>query len=356
MAWLGLVGHDAAVERFRRAIDSGRLASTFLFVGPEGIGKRRFALQLAKSFLCERSDPAELNPCGQCPACQQVAAGTHPDLDLIAKPEDRSEIPVALLIGDAQHRMRAGLCYNISMKPASGRRRIAILDDADALNEEGANCLLKTLEEPPPGAILILIGTSAQRQLPTIRSRSQIVRFSPLTNEQVAQILIEQGLAISEESARYAAELSGGSVAKAVELVEPRVLEFRKEFLSALANIDIDANTLAKSVAEFIDEAGKEGAAKRARFRQVVDFASTFYRAVLLRCGEIASPMDRDVDETADRVARWWIGGGEGASHGLERCLDATLAIDSNGNQATTIDAWLDDLSTIHRTGYPPTV
>lgn len=353
MAWLGLEGHDSVVERFRHALEAGRLASTFLFVGPSGIGKRRFATQLAKSLLCERSAPEQLSPCGQCPACLQVEAGTHPDIDIVSKPEDRAEIPVALLIGDAQHRMRAGLCYNISTKPASGKRRIAILDDADALNEEGANCLLKTLEEPPPGAVLILIGTSAQRQLPTIRSRSQIVRFSPLPLATVEQILLAQGLASAPQTARYAAELSGGSIARAVELAEPRVAEFRKEFLQALGNVDFDTGAIGKMLAEFIDEAGKEGALKRARFRQVVEFASAFYRTILLRVAHIDTADDRDLDEVGQRVARWWIGGGEGAAHGIERCLDATMAIDSNANQATTIDTWLDDLATLHRTGYP---
>ena len=171
MVWQNIRGHDRIIDKFRRAIGKSRLASTFLFVGPAGIGKRTFALALAKALLCERASEQQLEPCGQCPSCVQVASLNHPDVELIAKPADKAFIPLEQLIGDAEHRMRAGLCYNISLRPFSGRRKIAILDDADYLNKEGANCLLKTLEEPPPQSVLILIGTSEQRQLPTIRSR-----------------------------------------------------------------------------------------------------------------------------------------------------------------------------------------
>src|SRR5207244_12270207 len=124
----------------------------------------------------------------------QVALLNHPDVEVIAKPADKAFIPLELLIGDAEHRMRAGLCYSIALKPYSGRRKVAIIDDADYLNKEGANCLLKTLEEPPQNTVLILIGTSEQRQLPTIRSRCQIVRFQPLAESDVAELLIEMAL------------------------------------------------------------------------------------------------------------------------------------------------------------------
>src|SRR6476469_3932446 len=205
MTWQNIRGHDRVVEKFRRALARGRLASTFLFVGPSGIGKRTFALALAKGLLCERVPEARLEPCGECPSCLQVASLNHPDVEVISKPADKAFIPLELLIGDAEHRMRAGLCYNIALKPYSGRRKISILDDADYLNKEGANCLLKTLEEPPPQSVLILIGTSEQRQLPTIRSRCQIVRFSPLTETDIAELLVSTGACSDPDRARQAA-------------------------------------------------------------------------------------------------------------------------------------------------------
>ncbi len=180
MAWQGIEGHDRVVERFRRALVRGRLASTYLFVGPAGVGKRRFAEKLAQALLCSRVAAREMAPCGTCDACVQAASLTHPDMYVLEKPPDRSSIPLAAFVGGDAHRMREGLCHDIALKPFMGGRKVAIIDDADWLNEESANALLKTLEEPPPDSVLILIGTAADKQLATIRSRSQIVRFALL--------------------------------------------------------------------------------------------------------------------------------------------------------------------------------
>ena len=258
MSWLGIEGHDAIVERFRRSIAAGRLGSTFLFVGPAGVGKRTFALRLAQSLLCEQAKVRPLDPCGTCAACTQVIAGTHPDLDIIAKPADKSFIPLQLLIGEKQHRLRDGLCACIAMRPAHGGRKFGIIDDADYLNQEGANCLLKTLEEPPASSILILIGTSPQRQLPTIRSRCQIVRFQPLEHSICARLLRQLELASDESHAQQLAALCQGSLARAADWSDPGLSDFREMFRQALSNPALDSQKLAKTVADFVNAAGKE--------------------------------------------------------------------------------------------------
>src|SRR5687768_8210504 len=97
-----LRGHAKTLDQFRRALQRGRLASTFLFVGPAGIGKRTFALTLAQGLLCERVPEERLEPCGACPSCHQVLAGSHPDVEVVKKPADKSFLPVELLIGDAE--------------------------------------------------------------------------------------------------------------------------------------------------------------------------------------------------------------------------------------------------------------
>ena len=216
MSWQGIEGHDEVVAKFRQALERRRLASTFLFVGPAGIGKRLFALKLAQALLCQVNAAESLEPCGRCPGCVQAAAGTHPDLITISKPEGKSAIPVALLIGDKDHRMDEGLCHAISLKPFMGGRKIAVIDDVDDLNQEGANCLLKTLEEPPPQSLLILIGTSADKQLPTIRSRAQIIRFRPLEESVLAELLLREGVVEDSTAAARLARYSQGSFERAL--------------------------------------------------------------------------------------------------------------------------------------------
>ena len=129
--------------------------------------------------LCERQDK-KFEACGRCPACLQVAAGSHPDFVVSGRPEESNEVPIETI---------RDLCQGFGLKSARGRGRIAILDDADDLNDASANCFLKTLEEPPPRSLLLLIGTSADRQLPTIRSRCQVVTFAPLKNEDLRAVL-----------------------------------------------------------------------------------------------------------------------------------------------------------------------
>jgi DNA polymerase III subunit delta' len=341
MSWQNIRGHDAVVEKFRRAIGKRRLASTFLFVGPPGIGKKTFALKLAQGLLCERMPEERLDPCGECPSCHQVLSLNHPDVELVTKPADKAFIPLEQLIGDAEHRMREGLCYHIALKPYSGRRKVAIIDDADYLNKEGANCLLKTLEEPPPRSLLILIGTSEQRQLPTIRSRCQIVRFRPLPEADVEELLVESGLSDAAQ-ARTAAAHSKGSMERAALWCDSRLVEFRRDLLTLLSKAEIDIQSAAKQISQFVDEAGKESAAKRQRMRLTLSLAEEFFRAALLARESGRQPTDADLAAAVSRALRWMPP--ELPLAKLDVCLNAYGHIDANVNQAIFIEWWLDDL------------
>jgi len=349
MSWHGIHGHDSIVERFRRSLEMNRLASTFLFVGPSGIGKRKFALKLAQALLCEERDEKDLDPCDNCPACQQVRAQTHPDVELVAKPRNRSFIPVELFIGDREHRMQEGLCHNIALKPFGGKRKIAIIDDADHLNQEGANCLLKTLEEPPPASVIILIGTSEQRQLPTIRSRCQIIRFQPLPDDVLAELLIDNNMADGAEQAKQLARLAGGSLDRAAEIAEADLATFRAEFQESLASGGWDVPSMCKLVAGFVDAAGKEAAARRARLRQVIGQALEFYHQLMRTQCEAPGECDELLEQRIAMVRSRGQGDVDVSSACLERCLDALAQVDANANQATLIECWLDDLSLIAR-------
>jgi DNA polymerase-3 subunit delta' len=348
MTWQGIEGHDDIVAKFRAMLAGGRLASTFLFVGPAGVGKGGFAVRLAATLLCQNRAAAALDPCGICPACQQVAAGTHPDLLRVAKPADKTFIPLELFIGSKEKRMQEGLCHDISLKPFMGGRRVAIIDDADYLNEEGANCLLKTLEEPPPRSVLILIGSSVDRQLPTIRSRAQIVRFRPLSTSLVADLLIARGIVSDPDQANRLASVSGGRLALAADMAAPGLWQFRDALVAQLGEGDFDNVEFAKTLTAFVDEAGKEAAPRRARMRLVIGIAVDFYRD-LLRALAGGDPVHGELRQAAGRAAAGGRFDHVDVLALVDRCLETLGHVDRNANQSALLECWLDDLAQIAR-------
>jgi DNA polymerase III subunit delta' len=321
--WRGILGQDEVVAHFRQTLSAGRLASTYLFVGPPGIGKRKFALELAHSLLCTQTAEASLDACGECDSCRMFAAGNHPDVEVVSLPKDKSALPIELFIGDKEHRNQEGLCHRLGRRPFFGRHKVAIVDDADHFSIPSANCLLKTLEEPPASALMILLGTSPSRQLPTIRSRSQVVRFRPLDAQIVADILLQTGVVADHELACRAAELSEGSVEKAVRLVDPELWNFRDQLLRMLQTERLDGVRLARAIQSFVDEAGKEPVKKRERLRTIIDFAVENYRYQL-----------RKHDAAV-----------ETAMSALDVSLAALEYIDRNANIALVIQWWCESLS-----------
>jgi len=326
--WQTIRGHDVIVERFRRAFGRGRLAGSFLFTGPPGVGKRRFAFALAMGLLCKTQD--NLNPCGACDACKlfggkeatdfDFETGTfdspHPDLFYIAKPPDKSFLPMELLVGDKEHRGREGLCYNISRTPFLQNGKVAIINDADFFNAEGANALLKTLEEPPPDAVLILIGTSTAKQLPTIRSRCQIVRFSPLSPDVLSAILVEKNIAPSAAQGEQWAIQAEGSLDQAKELADGDVDTLRRELTNYLTAPHWDAVAIAAQLNGLVEALGKDAPPRRRRLRLLFGLAVDHFR----------SEMQSDAPRRAVRR--------------LERTLDAMEHIDRNVNLPYIVEAW----------------
>jgi DNA polymerase-3 subunit delta' len=225
-----------------------------------------------------------------------------------------------------------------------GGRKIAIIDDADYLKAEGANALLKTLEEPPPRSVLILIGTSPAKQLPTIRSRCQLVRFQPLDETIVADLLVAKGMIEDAAAANRLAHYSGGSLQRAAELSDPDLWTFRGTLYQRLAEGTFDNVAFAPAVAQFVDAAGKEAPPRRQRFHQIVQFAADFYRQLLRAQSGAAETADTDMQQFLAAALRRPIDP-EVTAKRLERCLDADQQIDRNANQSTLIEAWLDALN-----------
>ncbi len=340
MQWQDLLGHELQKEWFARALKRGRLATTFLFVGPDGIGKRTFARLLAKSLLCRKTSVSELVSCNRCEDCAQVDASTHPDLIEVAKPVDRAAIPIELLIGEREARMRAGLCHEISLRPFAGRRKVAIIDDADTLGQEGANSLLKTLEEPPLDSVLILISTRLQRQLPTIRSRCQVVRFQPLSETCLSTLIMRQGWVDAPEDAHRLANQAEGSISVARMLSDAELAEFRLNLLERLSTGKIDIVQLASGVSGIAEAAGKEAAARRDRLKLILSMAAEFFRALSFRLEGYAMENDPTLQSFVVQAVESWRGGIQSATDSWHRCLEGIEQIDRNANQATFVEAW----------------
>lgn len=349
MAWQGILGHDDVVARFRHAVQRGRLAGSFLFVGPSGIGKRFFALALARGLLCKGNGDFELDPCGQCESCRLFGSGEfrppdapfvspHPDLYLVSKPADKSLLPLELLIGDKDHRGRSGLCFEISRTPFLGHRKVAILDDADFLNAEGANALLKTLEEPPPDSLLILIGSSTTKQLPTIRSRCRIIRFAPLSSQILSTLLVQQGIVKTPEQGTVLAKRAGGSLDQARELVDDVVDEMRTELQRGLSARRIDAVALAAKLNGFVEKAGKEAPVRRRRLRLLFLLAIDLFREKMKKGETPSTGESTELRQRHESDARL-------AARQLERTLDAMEQIDRNANLPYIVDAWCVELN-----------
>jgi DNA polymerase III subunit delta' len=354
MSWNTLLGHVREIEKLRLSAASGRLAHAYAFVGPSGIGKKRFAFELAKCLLCDNHTDAELESCDHCSSCQQVAAQTHPDLLFVSLPEGKSELPIRLFIGEQETRGKEGLCHDLSLKPMSARRRVAIIDDAEWMSEEAANALLKTLEEPPPHSILILIATSTDRLLATIRSRCQVVQFQPLSAADIQTLLIQEAITADEREAVQVAGLCEGSLDAARQLLDPGLRLLREELYKLLAADLFCSVQTAGRMIESLEQAGSEKSSQREYAGWIVRFCVEFFRRALLavaggssgQAGEIPQARrfvarlgDSNV-ETIDRVVEL-----------LERCLAAESQLEANAAIPLCMEALFDDLGRMVRGG-----
>jgi DNA polymerase III subunit delta' len=346
MDWDSFVGHEQQRQWFRNAVQHDRLASTFLMVGPSGIGKRTFARLVAKSLLCTGNDPKQFSPCGRCETCVQVEKGTHPDVIDVHREKDKSTLAIDQLVGGEKARMREGLCYELRIKPYSGRRKIAIIDDVDTLGVEGANSLLKTLEEPPPGAIIFLIGTSEQKQLRTIRSRSQIVRFRPLSVRELSTLVLRQGMADNPTDADRIAWESHGSIEVAAQVIDEERNDFRTQLLQRLSAYPIDFPELAKSILKHLESAGADGQVRRDRLKWIMDAAMDAYRTTMRR-----SLSAGNIQEDASLVPQELVGRLETNAliALIQRTQQARDQVDRNVSPAALVEAWVAEVSCLSR-------
>ena len=302
MDWSELLGHQRQREWFANAIANNKLASTFLLVGPSGIGKRTFAKLIAKSLLCTETNPRELTCCNTCDTCLQIQCETHPDYLYIKRGQrkdsekEKSVITMEQLVGPKESRMREGFCYEIRIRPYSARRRIGVVDDADTLDEETSNSLLKTLEEPPPGAVIFLLGTSEKRQISTIRSRCQIVRFSPLSKEHVEQLVLRHHYVQDPAIAKTIASLSHGSIQYARELSDQSLMDFRNQIHRFLQQSPADFIGFTKAILDHVNSSTPEGQPRRDRLIWCLDEVTDALRNSLWTRLAVSDSIGQDAD------------------------------------------------------------
>lgn len=172
------VGHEAQTGRFMRAMAAGRLHHAWLLHGMRGIGKSMLAARMAAAYLC--ASPSEDGPCGACHGCRVTAAGAHPDMRLVALADGKRDISIEQV---------RELLHFLSLSGSESLRRVVVLQDAEQLNVQAANALLKGLEEPAPGSLLLIVCNDLMRLPATIRSRCMLEHCSPLNDADMRRAL-----------------------------------------------------------------------------------------------------------------------------------------------------------------------
>ncbi|CAN5287216.1 DNA polymerase III subunit delta' [soil metagenome] len=331
MAWDRIRGHDPILKQFRTAFDRGRMAHAYLFLGPAGVGKRLFARELAKALLCE-NPPASLTACDHCASCSLVAADTHPDFSSYRKLEDKNELTVEVV---------DDLVEKMGRKATRGLRKVIFVEDAELINDASANKFLKTLEEPPPGSLLILRANSRESQLQTILSRCQTVAFHALSADDVRSILQSQG-GIDATRIERLVSMSHGSAGLAVALNSDALWQFREMLIDTLTSLPFNGATLAERWTKFVEEAGKESSLQRARTSLAVQLLMDLLRrAAGLSLGGMATTFDEDrkLQPLATRL------GTDNLLKILEASLDADRHVEQRVNLPLTIEYLVDRLA-----------
>lgn len=305
-----LVGQEAAVEALRRAIASGRLPHALLLYGPEGVGKATCAGVLARALNCAAS--GYVDACGRCVSCRKVARGLHPDVMWIAPAGAGGMIKV----GQVDDVIAA-----VAFRPYEGRRRVVVIDEAHRLNPASQNRLLKTLEEPPPSSMIVLVTPAPQSLLATVRSRCQALRFRPLPLQALRRRLEREGL--PAEEARLRAALCSGSLGRAIDFDLAEYLDRRQSAEKALH----DARRGGVALLESAETLLAKGSGRR-KSEQAASVMAAM-RDVLRDLLVLGSGGETGLLVNADRAADWRPWAEALALDGLVAALDAVQAADA---------------------------
>ncbi len=288
-----LVGHEWAVDMLKKHVVNGTTRHAYLFAGPPGLGRRTLALRFAQALNCQT--PVDVGiPCGECRDCKQIAAMQHADLSVIEPTIKDPNNPKELIPapnGEIRIQQIRELQKTINLKPYQSHYRVLIFLRFQQASVEACNALLKTLEEAPSYAVLILTADNPEQLLPTIVSRCEVLRLRPLPIEEVQRELETRGLETSR--AKLIAHISGGRFGYALRLVgDQSLLEKREERLNDLQNL-ISASRVEKFA--YADKLARD----KESMRQAILIWLSYWRDVMLRSAQAEMPLinvDRNVE------------------------------------------------------------
>jgi len=242
MSFAQMTGNRSAVDRLRNMVAKSRVPSSLLLSGPEGAGKLQAATNLAKALNCQKGGKGKDDACDDCPSCARIDQGGYSDVRRIGP-----EGPGGQVKAEAVRQVVAESPY----RPFEGKHRVYIFENADRMNPTAANTLLKTLEEPPPWTVLVLLTSHEAAMLPTLLSRCQKIRFLPLSPREIADLLVEEHGSTPGEAA-LAAAISGGNLTKALAALTEKTDNLREE-AQRMASVPVGP----AGQAELISWAGK---------------------------------------------------------------------------------------------------
>ena len=262
-------GHDWAVDFLRKGMAHGRTRHAYLITGTQAIGKSMLAHHFAMALNCTHEDEHS-RPCGECRSCKRTYSGNHPDLLY----SDNDEKTGQLKIDEVRNVIRL-----LNLKPFDSKYRVAIFHDFDMAQNRAQDALLKTLEEPPSYAVLILLAQSTENIMPTIVSRCQVLSLRPVPAKTIKEVLLMRGT--DEDTATLLARLSSGRLGWAIEaLQDETVLSFRDEMLNRLREA-IQGNRAVRF--DIAEKLANETKGDKPRLRYVMEMWQTYWRDVLLQ-------------------------------------------------------------------------